>query len=346
MKDEQAKEKKENLLHIDIFNEGMGRRSFIRRTTKFAGATLGLTFINSLNLLPALPIVSASSSTSSLRAEPNLVFPVISDVHIKKSGTADMNKFAAALDQLNQLAPRQDAFLVVGDLTDYGLVEEYDRFMSLYNEKVNPQAVSMMTMGNHDYWNGLSTIDAQKRFREKTGMEALYYHKVVNGYHFIVLGTEDGTTHGYFSEQQIHWLGEQLKLAQQDDPKKPIFVLLHQHITGTVYGSDLWGTKINIELLYSTLKEYPQVITFSGHSHYPLDDPRSIHQKDFTSVGTSSVSYMEVEGGKIQGNLPPGYKELSQGLIVEVYNHKVILKRRDFHNNDWTGKDWEVILPS
>ena len=88
--------------------------------------------------------------------------------------------------------------------------------------------------------------------------------------------------------------------STKDDPEKPIFVFLHQHIKDTVYGSQEWGTQDSAKI-NAVLKEYPQVITFSGHSHYPLDDPRSIHQKDFTSVGTSSVSYMEVEGGKVQG---------------------------------------------
>ena len=94
------------------------------------------------------------------------------------------------------------------------------------------------------------------------------------------------------------------------------------------------------------LKEYPQVITFSGHSHYPLDDPRSIHQKDFTSVGTSSVSYMEVEGGKVQGNIPPGASTLSQGLLVEVDEEEVTINRRDFHTNSWTGEPWKIKLPA
>ncbi|WP_391509256.1 DNA gyrase C-terminal beta-propeller domain-containing protein, partial [Bacillus pumilus] len=30
--------------------------------------------------------------------------------------------------------------------------------------------------------------------------------------------------------------------AQKDDPEKPIFVFLHQHIKETVYGSHEWGT--------------------------------------------------------------------------------------------------------
>jgi 3',5'-cyclic AMP phosphodiesterase CpdA len=222
--------------------------------------------------------------------------------------------------------------------------EEYDRFFSLNNAKKQTQTVSLFAIGNHDYWNGLSEEEAQKRFLKETGMDSIYYHKVIKGYHFIILGPENGLTEGYYSKEQIKWLGEQLEQAEKDDPKKPIFVFLHQPMKNTVFGSE-WGTEINGELLYNTLKEYPQVINFSGHTHYPLDDPRTIHQKDFTSVGTSSVSYMWTEAGYLQGELPPGCEKISQGLIVEVYKNKVVIKRRDFHKNDWTGKPWEIKLP-
>jgi 3',5'-cyclic AMP phosphodiesterase CpdA len=276
--------------------------------------------------------------------EPELVFPVISDIHIKKSGTIDMQKFQDALEQLNEQAPKQDAVVVVGDLTDNGLQEEYDRFFSLYDVKKQLKAVSLFTIGNHEYRNGLSEVDAQKRFLTETRMESIYDHKVIKGYHFIILGPENGLTEGYYSKEQIQWLGEQLEQAEKDDPKKPIFVFQHHPIKNTVFGSE-WSTEINRELLYNTLKEYPQVIHFSGHTHYPLDDPRTIHQKDFTSVGTSSVSYIWTGAGYLQGELPPGHQNISQGLIVEVYKNKVVIKRRDFHKNDWTGKPWKIQLP-
>ncbi|MGK0537381.1 metallophosphoesterase family protein, partial [Bacillus sp. 'calajunan'] len=93
---------------------------------------------------------------------------------------------------------------------------------------------------------------------------------------------EEVKTHGYYSDKQINWLKEEMEKAQKDDPEKPIFVFLLQHIKDTVYGSQEWGTKDSAKI-YEVLKQYPQVITFSGLSHYPLDDPRSIHQKDFTS---------------------------------------------------------------
>ncbi|PWW32528.1 3',5'-cyclic AMP phosphodiesterase CpdA [Cytobacillus oceanisediminis] len=339
MKNSSKEQKDENLT-----TKGIDRRAFLQKTTMAAGATIGLSLANSFHFISA----SAASSSSMMNvsgSKPDLVFPVISDIHIHNSSDKTLEKFIVTLEQLNKVVPKQDAFVVVGDLTDYGYSSEYDKFMSAFNVQKQWGTVSMFAIGNHDYWNGLSTADAQKRFLDKTGMESIYYHKVMKGYHFIVLGTEDGKTEGTFSVEQISWLSEQLKNANEDDPKKPIFVFHHQPIKGTVYGSE-WGFNQNRDLFYDTLKEYPQVISFSGHTHYPLDDPRIIHQKDFTSIGTSTGAYLWLDAGRIQGEVPEGADILNQALIVEVYNNKVLIKRRDIHHNDWTGEPFEISYPA
>ncbi|MEH7480972.1 metallophosphoesterase [Neobacillus drentensis] len=277
--------------------------------------------------------------------KPNLIFPVISDVHIDSDHNHTLEKFITTLEQLNRVAPKQDAFVVVGDLTENGAIQEYDKFMSAYNSRKQSNAVSLMAIGNHDYWNGLSAEDAQKRYFEKTGMQSIYFHKVINGYHFIILGTEDGITEGTYSSIQIEWLGEQLRKAHADDPNKPIFVFHHHPMIKTMYGSE-WGFSENRDLFYNTLKQYPQVIAFSGHTHYPLDDPRIIHQKDFTSIGTSTGAYLFLESGRVQGEIPEGANILNQALIVEVYDSEVLLHRRDIHRNDWTGEPFEISYPA
>ncbi|MFK9092135.1 metallophosphoesterase family protein [Bacillus salipaludis] len=322
----------------------MNRRTFLQKTSMVVGAAVGATLVNSLTGLP-VSAVSGSSIMNSTGSKPDLVFPVISDVHIKANNNQTLDKFVTTLAQLNQTTPNQDAFVVVGDLTDNGYTEEYDKFFTAYNAKRQTQSVSMFAIGNHDYWNGLSVANAQQRFLEKTGMESIYYHRVIKGYHFIILGTEDGLTEGTFSEQQIGWLAEKLKEAAADDPHKPIFVFHHQPIKGTIYGSE-WGFSKNRDLFYDTLKAYPQVIAFSGHTHYPLDDPRIIHQKDFTSIGTSTGAYLWLETGRIQGEVPEGADILNQALIVEVHHNKVLIKRRDIHNNDWTGEPFEIKYPA
>ena len=88
-------------------------------------------------------------------------------MHIKNSGTDDTFRWKRAIEQFNTLAPKQDAFVIVGDFTDTGSVAQYNRFMQVYNENANKDAVRMNSLGNHDYWNGLSVEGAQKRFLEK-----------------------------------------------------------------------------------------------------------------------------------------------------------------------------------
>ncbi|EKN66684.1 phosphatase/fibronectin domain-containing protein [Neobacillus bataviensis LMG 21833] len=322
----------------------MNRRDFLQKTTMVVGAAVGAALVNSLTGLP-VSAVSSSSVMNSNGTKPDLVFPVISDVHIKSNNNQTLDKFVTTLEQLNQISPNQDAFVVVGDLTDNGLTPEYDKFFNEYNVKKQVQAVSMFAIGNHDYWNGLPVADAQKRFLEKTGMESIYFHQMIKGYHFIILGTEDGVTEGTFNEQQIGWLAERLKQAAADDPHKPIFVFHHQPIMDTIYGSE-WGFTKNRDLFYDTLKPYPQVISFSGHTHYPLDDPRIIHQKDFTSIGTSTGAYLWLDAGRIQGEVPEGADILNQAMIVEVHHNKVLIKRRDIHQNDWTGEPFEISYPA
>lgn len=335
----QEKNPKEPLHSKDFMKD---RRTFLKRTTQVAGAAVAVSLTGTLNAIP----VSAKVKSSVMKPKANLVFPVISDTHIMRDSDHTLDKFKETIKQLNEHVPRQDAFVTVGDLTDSGYEEEYDRFMSVYNQGKQAGVESMFAIGNHDYWNGLSVKEAQQFFLEKTGMESMYYHKVVKGYHFIVLATEDGLTEGTFTKEQIKWLDKQLHMAQEDDPEKPIFVFHHQPIKETVYGSE-WGFDLNRDLFYNTLSKYPRVISFSGHTHYPLDDPRIIHQKDFTAIGTSTGKDLWLESGRIQGDHPEGGDFLNQALIVEVHKNKVIIHRRDIHNDDWTGEPFEIkLLPS
>lgn len=102
-------------------------------------------------------------------------------------------------------------------------------------------------------------------------------HEVINGYYFMQVNSIADSS----NTNKIAWIKEQLEIATKDDEDKPIFLITHEHISGTVYGSDEWGYSD----LYEVLKDYPQVITFSGHSHFSIEDERDMHQKDFTSIG-------------------------------------------------------------
>lgn len=271
-----------------------------------------------------------------------MIFAVISDIHIEKDETEEDRKFKNALNIINKKAPNLDALIIAGDLTNSGYAEQYDRFMTIYNGYANKKAEKLFVIGNHDYWNGLTAKLSQQLFKEKVGV-GLQTHKIIKGYHFIQVSTEDKQTAGYFSEKLVKWLRGELEKAKNDNPKKPIFVTVHQHIKHTVYGSDDWGNPS----LNEVLRDYPQVITFSGHSHYAINDERSIHQKDFTSIGTGSLSYIELEKGKIGGSVPEGAGKVSVGLLVNVdENNKVTVERLDFTNEETFKPNWIIENPS
>ena len=75
----------------------------------------------------------------------------------------------------------------------------------------------------------------------------------------------------------------------------------HHAVKGTVYGSELWYTND----LDGILEEYEQVVHFSGHSHFPINDPRSIWQGDFTALNTGTLSYAEMAPASASGHHRP-----------------------------------------
>ena len=80
-----------------------------------------------------------------------------------------------------------------------------------------------------------------------------------------------------FTDSALQWFDETLAKVTAENPDQFVFVLTHPMIYDTVYGSDLgtyWYTKDLTEIL----NKYPQAVTFSGHLHFPLNDPRSIMQ--------------------------------------------------------------------
>jgi 3',5'-cyclic AMP phosphodiesterase CpdA len=289
--------------------------------------TLGTSLAPTLNTLKPQP----SSSQ-------NLQLAVISDVHIDTTMPDVSEKFANALKDLNQVAPQLDIIAVNGDLTNFGYVEEYDLFNSIFKSNKSPNAESFIAIGNHEFRDQSATeAQLKNRFLTKMNVTNLYYDQWVNGYHFITIAGEKsartmeeeyGATEkdsAYISDEQYQWL--ESTLAEDAAADKPIFVFFHQPITNTVYGSE-YGAGLDDQKLLSLFKKYPQVILFSGHSHYPLNNEKSILKDGITMVNTSSIAYTYTpEDGD-------NYQQ-SQGYVINVYNDKVEIKAREFSNSTW-----------
>ena len=198
-----------------------------------------------------------------------------------------------------------------------------NKFFSIVDAHKREGTVIRAVLGNHEYYDDPSK--AESNLMEAGGYDSPDVHLTIDGYHFILISPNMGGEG--FDETKQNWLAEELRIAAEDDPtgNKPIFVFQHQHVSNTVYGSKNRG----VDHLRNILNEYPQVVDFSGNSHYPINDPRSVWQGEFTALGTGTLSFyrMEIEGTQI-GEVTPGTNELywkgespkdaAQFYIVEV----------------------------
>lgn len=255
-----------------------------------------------------------------------LRFAVMSDIHLNGSTEqTEYKRFEQAIDFMYSYSAGQayknfDLLMVAGDMSNTGSESELQAFANAVSSKLQNSTRKLIIMGNHEYYNNSAPADVQQRWESIIGTTK-NTHLKVNGYHFIGIslgGISSSNEDDY--DYIVSWLDEELAKAAAEDPGKPIFVAQHHHIKDTVYGSDLWGTS----KLTEVLSKYPQVVDFSGHSHYPINDPRSIHQDKFTCLGTGTLSYFELESGMVYGTIPPNANKAAQFYVVEVYNDNSI----------------------
>lgn len=268
-----------------------------------------------------------------------LSFPVISDIHISVEDAQSHQKFKRALKDLYNISPDYDVLVVNGDMTNDGRQESYDKLESLIEENLEREA--FFTIGNHEFFNNDGNTSAINRYLDFTGVEDVFYEKNVEGYPFIFLGSEswgptDSSTKdsAVLSVKQLTWLEETLSKYEQST--RPIFVFLHQPIPYTLIGTDIpyyENSVIQCEELTRILEKYEQIIYFSGHTHWDLRMSGMFKQDLFTKVSTGSVFSTWGPDGN-------DYEEIvdengSQGLFVEVYEDKVLIKGRDFTKRQW-----------
>lgn len=298
--------------------------------------------------------------------EDNIVmsFGAISDIHINASATdGNAQKYVKALQLLKKYAGGNlDAITVAGDIS----ASVYESgigtaFKTITDDQLGDDANVFFVSGNHDaqeeQWSNLSqlytdlakyTVNDLPSSQPERGNR----HMVIGGYHYIGVNMMDywNASEAMFVEQDLAWLDAELAAARADKPGQPIFVYTHAGVYGTTYGSDLytgkhWGSK----LIYSHLEKYPEVVTFSGHVHFPLADERTIYQKDFTSLNCGSVQYMAIEGGYLQtgsGTTMDDSWGVSSGLLVQVdKDNNLKITRLDFTHDSVIKQPFYISAP-
>lgn len=247
-------------------------------------------------------------------------FIVTSDSHITTIGDFQstrlekMIKLGYSIAENDKEYQKLDAVLVAGDITDMGTKIAFGSIKAATKPvlKGDTQFLATVSTSHDDRSIGK---DSLALYEEIMGQET-DFHRVINGFHFIGISASknDGEHYG---EYQKEWLKKQLDDAVADDPSKPVFVIQHEHISNTVYGSsdfEGWGMPDFADIL----KNYPQVVDFSGHSHYPINDARSIWQGEYTALGTGGLYYTELTVDDIKTFHPSDYRFVSTFWVVEI----------------------------
>lgn len=279
-------------------------------------------------------------------------------------------KFKNALRQvvakaggINQL----DALMIPGDITHNSTAAQYQAFVNDLNEVIpsGSHTKVMFLRGNHDAKTGLQSnfmTYLSKYDPTLTKSNNIYD---IFGYKFIMVSqdtersNDNASSHPYLhSPDTISWFNETVKAASAEAAAdgKPVFVAMHPNVRDTVYGSfpvagmrngaaynsSYWATNE----LYNGLKDCSNAITFSGHSHWDIDNVRSIHQKEFTSLNTGSVCNLEIEDCWDESFQPKRFgssEKESSGYYMEVSDNNVVtIHKMDFLREREFGEPWVV----
>ncbi len=245
--------------------------------------------------------------------------------------------FDAACEDLSNANDGVDALLIAGDIAENGLACEYEYItQKLSNANVNGY---MMAVGNHDvrlrsykqvvnrftsFANTLNNDYAENDFT----IDSLHYTYDVNGYTFIVLGTDRSEfEESYFNDEQLNWLDSELAEATKNG--KPAFVVCHQSLKNTHGLPDTWNSPSETagtvgeqsEELQAIMKKYKNVIMISGHLHTGLGEYTYQKIDNFHSVNLPSTTIVNKDGT---------YNNAGIGFVIEAYDNNVLFRARDF----------------
>lgn len=283
-------------------------------------------------------------------AAPLFSFSVMSDVHIISSDSSSQLLLRQALADHHELRPDSKLLVLNGDLTN-GSEGDYRSLMALLSR--HPHAPVQATMGNHDYYGLWRTPDgggmdytkmnpswssakAVALFERMWGYDKPYHELIVEGYRFLFLSGEayrdvDASIgeDAYLSPAQLSWLRERLTAAGSADAGKPVFVFLHQPLPRTLDGTDTELGVVQHQELRALLDAHPNVILFSGHTHWNIETTSQVKQLKF--LAASSASIREVWSAKNE----PETRALSQSLVVDVYPGRVVILRREHTEKRW-----------
>lgn len=294
-------------------------KKFFKKAAKILGIALGC-----ILLIPALCCIvtlcwgavqaSRGSITEALPLTPDSFTPevrvvVFTDTHNENENVADAIDTAYAMFESDPVYKGVDAFFGLGDFSSIGTQHDYEAYANTLKEHIREGTVCRNVLGNHEF-----KADDYKQLFVKHFVHGINTVTQIKGFTFIAFSGERSLTEWTFTPGSLKWLSDEIEKAEASAGDKPIFVMQHPHPFGTVYGSSVWCTP----QLNPVFAGHNKVINFSGHSHFPMNDPRSINQTTYTSVGVGAMARFELDKDYIVGQHPERYEDAAQFCVIEA----------------------------
>lgn len=241
---------------------------------------------------------------------PTIRLIAFTDTHNQNENPVDAVDTAYALFDDDPVYAGIDGIFGLGDFSSIGTEPDYSNYYNTVKAHVREETPFINILGNHEMKNKDEYYDL---FVNTFGHEPDTVTEI-NGFSCIAFSGERGLTEWTFNPDSLKWLSDEIYKAEEKADGKAVFVFQHPHPWGTVYGSTIWGNEqINV-----VLDGHSCVVDFSGHSHFPSNDPRSINQTTYTAFGCGAMARFELDKNFIWGQHPEGYEDAAQMCVIEA----------------------------
>ena len=300
----------------------------------------------------ALGLVASAIAAPAAKGGEKLVFGVVSDVHVRGDYPGYLeNAFAFFRDA------GVDAVMLCGDIANSGRTGELCRAGAAW-DAVFPGGKApdgrtvekVFIMGNHDFYD--KGPDSNRRNLGGAWRAAFHeewapvYSKAVKGYVFI------GAHWGHERETAAFVKANAESLGLRDE--RPFFYVQHPYPRNTLYFPGRWGDDRGA--VAAAFGSYSNAVVFSGHTHEPLTDERTIWQGAYTAIGAASLFYIYSssssscengstrKSGPVQQMPPLDFHSGKPCLVVRVFGDRIVCERWDVARGEKLGPDRVIPL--